>query len=62
MLSVKTRLLQMLEDIDDEAILKTVMEDLIFYTTQKDVLDILQQDHSRETEEEMKTDNDKAES
>ncbi|MGN6617942.1 MAG: hypothetical protein ACTHJ5_12280 [Ilyomonas sp.] len=58
MSSVKTRLLQMLETIDDEAILKTLMDDLIFYTTQKDVLDILQQDRTEENEEEMEKDND----
>ncbi len=58
MSSVKTRLLQMLETIDDEAILKTLMDDLIFYTTQKDVLDILQQDQTEENEEEMEKDND----
>ena len=48
----------MLETIDDEAILKTLMDDLIFYTTQKDVLDILQQDQTEENEEEMEKDND----
>lgn len=52
MSSVKSQLLQMLEEINDEAILKTLIEDLIFYTTQKDVLDVLKQDQAREAEEE----------
>lgn len=51
MSSVKSQLLRMLEEIHDEAILQTLMEDLIFYTTQKDVLDVLQPGQRREAEE-----------
>jgi hypothetical protein len=61
MSSIKTRLLQMIENTDDEAILKTLMDDLIFYTTQKDVLDVLQRDYLTENEEIKKDDeNDKS--
>lgn len=52
----------MIETIDNEAILKTLLDDLIFYTTQKDVLDILQQDQTEENEEEIERDNDTNES
>jgi hypothetical protein len=44
MTSVKSKLLRVVEDINDEVILKLVIDDLIFYTTQTDVVEILKQD------------------
>ncbi len=39
--AVKTKIYQLLEGIEDEAILNQVMEDVAFYATKKDAVDEL---------------------
>jgi len=39
--SIKSRIYQMLEDINDETILNQVMEDVAFYSGKKDITDEL---------------------
>ena len=46
--AVKTKIYQMLEDIEDESVLNQVMEDVAFYTTKKDIVDELSADQLNE--------------
>ena len=39
--AVKTKIYQLLEGIEDEAVLNQVMEDVAFYTAKKDAVDDL---------------------
>ena len=39
--AVKSKIYQLLEDIEDEEVLNQVMEDVAFYATKKDVVDQL---------------------
>jgi uncharacterized protein YicC (UPF0701 family) len=39
--AVKTKIYELLEDIEDEAVLNRVMEDVAFYATKKDIVDEL---------------------
>ena len=39
--AVKTKIYELLEDIEDEAVLNQVMEDVAFYATKKDAVDEL---------------------
>ena len=39
--AVKTKIYQLLEGIEDEAVLNQVMEDVAFYATKKDAVDEL---------------------
>ena len=39
--SVKSKIYQLLEGIEDEAVLNQVMEDVAFYATKKDIVDEL---------------------
>lgn len=39
--AVKTKIYQLLEGIEDEAVLNQVMEDVAFYATKKDIVDQL---------------------
>jgi hypothetical protein len=39
--AVKTKIYKLLEDIEDEAVLNQVMEDVAFYATKKDIVDEL---------------------
>ena len=39
--AVKSKIVQMLEGIEDETILNQVMEDVAFYATKKDIVDQL---------------------
>jgi hypothetical protein len=39
--AVKTKIYRLLEDIEDEAVLNQVMEDVAFYATKKDIVDEL---------------------
>jgi hypothetical protein len=38
---IKTKIYQLLEDIEDEAVLNQLMEDVAFYAKKKDVIDEL---------------------
>lgn len=39
--AIKSKIYQMLEGIEDEAMLNQVMEDVVFYTSKKDIIDNL---------------------
>lgn len=45
---VKTKIYQLLEGIEDEAVLNQVMEEVAFYATKKDVVDELNPDQLKE--------------
>ena len=45
---VKTKIYQLLEGIEDEAVLNQVMEEVAFYATKKDVVDELNSDQLKE--------------
>ncbi len=46
--TVKTKIYQLLEGIEDETVLNQVMEDVAFYATKKDVVDQLNTDQLKE--------------
>ena len=46
--SAKKKIYQMLEGIEDEKILNRVMEDLVFYTSKKDIIDDLTSEQMEE--------------
>ncbi|HEY6504123.1 MAG TPA: hypothetical protein VIZ28_09130 [Chitinophagaceae bacterium] len=48
--SAKEKIYQMLEGIEDETILNQVMEDVVFYTSKKDITDGLTPEQLQELE------------
>ena len=46
--AVKTKIYQLLEGIEDEAVLNQVMEDVAFYATKKDAVDELNANQLKE--------------
>jgi hypothetical protein len=46
--AVKTKIYQLLDGIEDEAVLNQVMEDVAFYATKKDIVDQLASDQLKE--------------
>ncbi len=46
--AVKSKIVQMLEGIEDETVLNQVMEDVAFYATKKDIVDELSPDQLTE--------------
>ena len=46
--AVKTKIYQLLDGIEDEAVLNQVMEDVAFYATKKDIVDQLAPDQLKE--------------
>jgi Arc/MetJ family transcription regulator len=46
--AVKTKIYQLLDGIEDEAVLNQVMEDVAFYATKKDIVDQLSPDQLKE--------------
>ena len=46
--AVKTKIYQLLDGIEDEAVLNQVMEDVAFYATKKDIVDQLALDQLKE--------------
>ena len=56
--AVKTKIYQLLEGIEDEAVLNQVMEDVAFYATKKDIVDELNPDQLKELDKAIReTDN-----
>jgi hypothetical protein len=51
--AVKTKIYQMLEDIDDEKVLYQVMEEVAFYATKKDIVDELNPEQLKELDDAM---------
>ena len=51
--SVKDKIYKMLDKIKDEQILTQVMEDVAFYTSQKDSVDVLSEEQLRQLEAAM---------
>jgi hypothetical protein len=51
--SVKDKIYKMLDKIKDEQILTQVMEDVAFYTSQKDSVDVLSEEQLRQLEASM---------
>lgn len=52
--AVKTKIVQMLEGIDDESVLNQVMEDVAFYATKKDIVDELNTEQLKELDKAIK--------
>lgn len=52
--SVKTKIYQLLDGIEDEAVLNQVMEDVAFYATKKDIVDQLAPDQLKELDKAIK--------
>ncbi len=46
--AVKSKIYKLLEEIEDESVLNQVMEDVVFYTTKKDITDVLNKDQLKE--------------
>ncbi|HEX7905182.1 MAG TPA: hypothetical protein VF487_15025 [Chitinophagaceae bacterium] len=46
--TVRNKIVKLLEGIEDEAVLNQVMEDVVFYTNKKDILDGLNADQLKE--------------
>lgn len=46
--AVKSKIVQMLESIEDETVLNQVMEDVAFYATKKDIVDELNPNQLKE--------------
>ena len=46
--TVKTKIYQLLEGIEDEGVLNQLMEDVAFYATKKDIVDQLAPDQLKE--------------
>jgi hypothetical protein len=51
--AVKTKIYQILEDIEDESVLNQVMENVTFYATKKDIEDELSKDQLNELDKAM---------
>jgi len=51
---VKSKIQQMVEGIEDEAVLNQVMEDVAFYASKKDIVDELNPGQVKELEEAIK--------
>ena len=51
---IKTKIVQLLENIEDETILNQVMEDVTFYTSKKDIIDDLNVQQKKELDEAIK--------
>jgi hypothetical protein len=51
---VKTKIYQLLEGIEDKAVLNQVMEDVAFYATKKDIVDQLASDQLKELDKAIK--------
>lgn len=52
--SVKSKIYKMVEDIDDENVLRMVMEDVAFYADKQDVTDELSEDQLKELDKGIK--------
>ena len=52
--TVKSKIYQLLEDIEDEAVLNQVMEDVAFYATKNDVVDQLDTAQLKELDKAIK--------
>ena len=57
--AVKSKIIQMLEDIEDETILNQVMEDVAFYATKKDIVDELNPTQLKELDKAIEEANNK---
>ena len=51
---VKSKIQQMVEGIEDEAVLNQVMEDVAFYASKKDIVDELNPEQLKELDEAIK--------
>ncbi len=49
--TVKARILELLENIDDEAVLHHLMEEISFYASKKDIVDELDQQQLKDLDE-----------
>ena len=52
--AVKTKIYQLLDGIEDEAVLNQLMEDVVFYATKKDIVDQLAPDQLKELDKAIK--------
>ncbi len=52
--SVKSKIFKMVEDIDDENVLKMVMEDVAFYADKQDIMDELSEYQLKELDNAVK--------
>jgi hypothetical protein len=52
--AVKTKIYQLLEGIEDDAVLNQVMEDVAFYAAKKDIVDELNPDQLKELDKAIK--------
>jgi len=52
--AVKTKIYQLLDGIEDEAVLNQVMEDVVFYATKKDIVDQLAPGQLKELDKAIK--------